>query len=35
MYEIRTGIPIPGAPQLPTAIANKKDDGSLDEKRSK
>ena len=29
MNEIRTDMPIPGAPLPPTAIANKKDDASL------
>ena len=29
MNEIRTGMPIPGAPSSPTAIADKKDGASL------
>ena len=34
MNEIRTDMPIPGGPSLPTATANKKDDASLDMKCS-
>ena len=34
MNEIRTDMPIPGAPSPPTAIANEKDEASLHKKCS-